>query len=143
MEQQAKTLNSVELRKLMLLRGRIETLTKYLEERYFIKVPEGYQEELEKCVLKSDNYPTKRTVDTLVRQWHLWKEYLSPDSYAPFILNELKSLFRIQVSAVSGAPALKSYVGEIPGVTMVKIPPKFYSSCMNVTNCLKLKGVEI
>ena len=142
MNLEAKPMNAVEQRRQELRVKRIKDLLGYLEEKYHVIVPEGTEQKIIKCSMGTE-YPTRETVDALVRQWYLWKEYLSVESYSQFILSQLISLFHIQVSAVSESPQLNSYVGAIEGVSVVKTPPRFYSTCLGLSNALKLKGVEV
>ena len=124
--------------------SRIKLLLHYLEDDFHCVFPDGTDktaEMLYECACDTF-YPTVVTAKAIIKEWRLWKEYLSPESYSSFILSELMDLFRIHVAGTSSSRNLQSYVGYKTGVTVIKQPPPHFSTHVCLSGKLLKNGVE-
>ena len=123
---------------------RIKRLLHYLEDDFHCVFPAGTNATAEMLyeVACDTFYPTVSTAKAIIKEWHIWKEYLSKDSYSNFVLGELIDLFQIHVAGTSSSRYLRSYVGYKTGVTVIKEPPAHFSTYVCLSGKLLKNGVE-
>lgn len=123
---------------------RIRILLYLLADEYGCEMPEGIENTANMLYTYACDtfYPTEKTIHSIIREWNVWKAYLSEDSYASFVLNQLKELFSMHVATTSSSPNLRSYIGEKPGVKVLRTPPSQLSTCVCHLGKFVLNGRE-
>lgn len=120
---------------------RLEEVFDYLKCMHDCELSKSFKKRM-KVELQAGYFrPTREVVDALVKEWHIWKEYVTPDSYSSFIQDGLESMFKIMATATFHSPNLNSYIGN--KATVIKKLPNVLATSVTKNGRLCINGKRV
>ena len=121
---------------------RLQRVLDYAERKYQCEFSIKFKKQMVKIIRdekhKSCKIPTEKAVDALVREWKVWEQYVSPESFSEFIADGIKSIFEIEASATFHSISLIGYIGNKARV--IKELPSVLATSVSSNGILKING---
>lgn len=118
-----------------------ERILNYAISKYNCKFSNKFINKLKNEFYLEKDIPEYTVVDSLVREWEVWKPYVSEDSFSNFIEDGLKSLICIQATATFHSPNLRGYIGNKAAV--IKKLPLVLATSVTWNGSLRIDGQPV
>lgn len=119
---------------------RVRSLLRYLKDKYNCSFPD--QDQFVIKLIRSSlvtKYPSCQSIDGIMDEWNFWKQYLTEESFIPFIKASLLDMFKLHCTSTSFCTNLEAYVGRKAKIKDdVKIPK--VSTCVRFCGSFVVNG---